>query len=114
VIARLPVPRPLQQAIETGHFGTGEDGKPVNPSADEVHDITTNHAEMLVDLLDEQRQALDRRRQEDAERVDAEIQTAVAKYAEDFGGRAAEQLLAYAGRQLLINRSSMAETPGRS
>jgi hypothetical protein len=35
-----------------------------------------------------------------------ELSAAVLKYAEDFGERAAEQLLAYCRRQNLINESS--------
>jgi len=105
VIARLPVPRPLAHAIAAGNFGQDERG-PVNPSADEVREITENHAEMLIDLLDEQRQAERSGREADPARLSIDVQTAVMKYAEDFGDRAAEQLLAYCRRQNLINESS--------
>jgi hypothetical protein len=105
VIARLPVPRPLAHAIAAGNFGQDEQG-PVNPSADEVREITENHAEMLIDLLDEQRQAERSGREADRARLSIEVQAAFMKYAEDFGVRAAEQLLAYCRRQNLINESS--------
>jgi hypothetical protein len=105
VIARLPVPRPLAQAVAAGNFGHDERG-PVNPSADEVREITENHAEILIDLLGEQRQAERTGREADQARISVEVQAAVMKYAEDFGERAAEQLLAYCRRQNLINESS--------
>jgi hypothetical protein len=104
VIARLPVPRPLAQAVAAGNFGHDERGA-VNPSADEVREITENHAEVIIDLLGEQRQAK-RSGEADQVRKSVEVQAAVMKYAEDFGERAAEQLLAYCRRQNLINESS--------
>ena len=105
VIARLPVPRPLATAVAAGNFGQDERG-PVNPSADEVREITENHAEMLIDLLDEQRQAERTGHEADRARISIDVQAAFMKYAEDFGERAAEQLLAYCRRQNLINESS--------
>ncbi len=51
----LPVPRPLPAAIKAGHFGTDDSGKPVNPTADEVRDITEQLAEKIISLLDGQR-----------------------------------------------------------
>jgi hypothetical protein len=112
VIARLPVPRPLTQAVATGNFGQDERG-PVNPSADEVREMTENHAEILIDLLGEQRQAEQAGREADQVRISVEVQAAVMKYAEDFGDRAAEQLLAYCRRQNLINESSW-NAPGQA
>jgi len=82
VIARLPVPRPLPQAVAAKHFGQDERG-PVNPAADEVREITENHAEIIIDLLAERRQAERSNREADQVRLSAEVQTAVVKYAED-------------------------------
>jgi hypothetical protein len=113
VIARLPVPRPLAQAVAAGNFGNDERG-PVNPSADEVREITENHAEMLIDLLGDQKQAERTGREADQVRISVEVQAAVMKYAEDFGDRAAEQLLAYCRRQSLINESSWNRTGHRT
>ena len=45
-------------------------------------------------------------READKVRISVELQNAVMKYAQDFGDRAAEQLLAYCRRQNLINESS--------
>jgi hypothetical protein len=104
-IARLPVPRPLAQAVAAGNFGQDERG-PVKPSADEVRKITENHAEMLIDLLCDQRQAERTGQEADRARISIDVQAAVMKYAEDFGDRAAEQLLAYCRRQNLIDESS--------
>jgi hypothetical protein len=50
-IARLPVPKPLPQAVAAGNFGMEENGKPVRPGPDEVREITLAHADKLVDLL---------------------------------------------------------------
>ena len=113
VIARLPVPRPLADAIAAGRFGHDEQG-PVNPSADEVREITLNHAEELIDLLDDVREAQRRGLNETGctSRWHL-VELAVQKYAEDFGDHAGQQLLAYCRRQLLINDASNAKTQGR-
>ena len=50
-VARLPVPRPLPEAVTQGRFGLDENQRPINPSADEVRDITQNHAEKLIALI---------------------------------------------------------------
>ena len=96
VIARLPVPKPLPQAVKAGHFGEDENG-PVSPTADEVREITTNHAEELVELLSDLKEAQRRGLNEAECKQRSELVVeAVSKYAEDFGDHAAEQLLAYA------------------
>ena len=79
--AVLPVPRPLQHAVNRGVFGHDDRGKPIRPCPQEVREITETHAEKLI------------------EGSDAEIETGVAKYAEDFGPRRASQLEAYVRRQ---------------
>jgi len=105
VIARLPVPRPLAHAVAAGHFGRDEHG-PVNPSADEVRDITLNHAEDVIDLLADLTEAQRRVDKESSQGFWSEpIKAALEKYAEDFGDHAAQQLLAYCRRQLLINEA---------
>ena len=70
-----------------------------------MREITENHAEMLIDLLCDQRQAERTGCEADQARISIDVQSAVMKYAEDFGDRAAEQLLAYCRRQNLINES---------
>ncbi len=110
VVARLPVPKPLPQAVAAGHFGHDENG-PIRPSPDEVREITEAHAELLIDMVADLAEA-DRRGvgpTEVARRV-AQLHDAVRKYAEDFGDPAAEQLLAYARRQAASND---VPTPGR-
>jgi hypothetical protein len=103
VIARLPVPRPLPSAVTAGHFGMEDDGRPVRPSADEVRDITVNHAEELIELLGDLEEAQRRKLSEDQCTARSNrIEQAVQKYAEDFGGTAAEQLRAYCNRQLRL------------
>lgn len=98
----MPVPKPLPYAVAAGNFGQGERG-PIRPSADEVREITENHAALLIDLLAQQRDAQRSRSEEENRRLSTEIQTEVQKYAEDFGERAAEQLLAYSRRQVQLN-----------
>src|SRR5438552_1996778 len=52
--ARLPVPIPLPEAIEQGHFGKDPDtDEPINPRPAEVRPITENRAERMIDLLDQ-------------------------------------------------------------
>lgn len=84
VRAVMPVPKPLRSAIAAGRFGM-DGGVPVNPSGDEVHSITSNHAEKLIELLHA--------------RDEPKFQLGIAKYAEDFGDLPAGQLERYARRK---------------
>lgn len=77
----LPVPRPLQSSVAAGVFGRDENGKPIRPDSDEVRAITEQQAERMIDMSD------------------ADLRSAVTKYAEDFGGKAAAQLERYVRRQ---------------
>ena len=86
IIARLPVPRPLPSAVAAGRFGQEDDGRPVRPGPNEVRAITEQHAEKLIDIL--------------GSRDDANFRHGLARYAEDFGQEAADQLEAYARRQV--------------
>jgi hypothetical protein len=95
VTAHLPVPRPLACAIAAGHFGQEENGKPVRPGHREVREITLQHADKLVELLDAITVAPADRKDDLGTQFDA----GVAAYAEDFGPHAAEQLEAYVRRQ---------------
>ena len=100
---RLPVPRPLPEAVANGHFGHDDNG-PVSPNADEVREITENHAETLIDLVADLKEAKLRHLGDASlDECSKQIENAVEKYAQDFGGRAGEQLLAYARRQVLVN-----------
>jgi hypothetical protein len=79
--SRLPVPRPLASAVAAGVFGRYENGKPIRPKADEVREITEQHADRMMEM------------------TDAELSAAVTKYAEDFGPRPASQLERYVRRR---------------
>lgn len=85
IVARLPVPRPLPSAVAAGRFGQEEDGRNVGPGPNEVRAITEQFAETLIDLL--------QTREYEA------FGNGLAKYAEDFGQHAADQLEAYTWRQ---------------
>ncbi len=98
VIARMPVPRPLRHAVAAGIFGVDEDGRPISPSPDEVHEITARHGELLAELIGELLEA-DRRESPAAQTRRDALDAAVAKYAEDFGQRAADRLLDRVRRQ---------------
>jgi hypothetical protein len=95
VIARLPVPRPLPEAVKAGDFGRGEDGRCINPSPAEVRAITENHAEQLLLIIQEGCGADKSRQGELARQYDAGI----ALYAHSFGPAAAERLDVYVRRQ---------------
>lgn len=77
----LPVPRPLRASVAAGIFGCDEDSKPIRPDAAEVRAITEEQAERMVEMND------------------GDLHIAVAKYAEDFGPKAAAQLERYVRRQ---------------
>lgn len=112
VIATLPVPTPLAEAIAAGDFGQDEKGKPVHPSAAEVRAITEHHAETLIDLLTGMKeterslassQCSDRARLEaESNRLNTGFRSAVARYAGSFGDEPAARLEAYVRRQVLL------------
>jgi hypothetical protein len=79
--SQLPVPLPLRSSVANGVFGRDENGKPIRPDSDEVRAITEQQAERMIDMSD------------------AELRSAVTKYAEDFGNKAAAQLERYVRRQ---------------
>jgi hypothetical protein len=93
--ARLPVPKPLPEAVAAGRFGQEENGKPVRPGPQEVRAITEQHAEKLIELLDALRSAPQSGRQSLIESFQADL----IAYAEDFGAEAAQRLEAYVRRQ---------------
>jgi len=84
ISSRLPVPRPLPSAVKAGTFGRDEHG-PVNPTADEVWEITQQHADKLIDSL--------------ASGEQEQFRNGIASYSEDFGPKAASQLEACARRE---------------
>jgi hypothetical protein len=72
---QAPSPSPLPTAVEAGVFGVEEDGAVVRPSDEEVQEITVEVTDSLLELPDGvKREAL------------------LAKYAEDFGAKAAQEL----------------------
>jgi hypothetical protein len=95
VIARLPVPRPLPEAVAAGDFGSGENGRAINPSPAEVREITVTHAEQLIELIGEAKGAAFDQRQQLKEKY----LSGIAAYASSFGPRAAAQLDAYVRRE---------------
>ena len=106
--AHLPVPRPLPPSVTAGIFGCDEDG-PVKPGAAEVRAITEQYAEKLIDLWYGVQQVerwlalpvcSDRARlYHENDLLRERVRTAVARYAEDFGPEAAQQLLSYTMRK---------------
>ncbi len=105
ISARLPVPHPLPSAVAAGRFGQEEDGKPVRPGAHEVREITEQHADKLIDLLD----SLASAPADGKDALRAQFAVGIAAYAEDFGQHAADQLQAYVRRQADLDPSSRRE-----
>jgi hypothetical protein len=103
--ARIPVPKPLAEAVAAGHFGHDEEGHPIRPGSEEVRVITERHAEKLTDILAGIYQASGTNPPE-ADRLKQLLAAAIADYAEDFGDQAARQLEAYAQRQAKMRRST--------
>lgn len=99
--ARLPVPRPLPEAVAAKRFGQEEDGKPVRPGPNEVRAITEQHAEKLIEMLDALRSAAAVQKPSLLE----SFQTGIQSYAEDFGPVAAERLESYVRRQASLDAS---------
>lgn len=96
VVAKLPVPRPIPAAVAAGRFGRDEAGRPIRPGAGEVREITEQHAEKLIGLLDRDTPSVpDPERQH----VREAFRDGIAAYAEDFGPRPAAQLEVYVRRQ---------------
>lgn len=91
----LPVPRPLPSAVAAGRFGLEENGEPVCPSPREVREITEQHAEKLIGLLDSLAAAPPAGKPQLLEL----FQSGVKAYEEDFGSAAAVQFDAYVRRQ---------------
>jgi hypothetical protein len=102
IVARLPVPRPLPSAVAAGRFGQEENGKPVRPGAREVREITEQHAEKLIDLLD----SIHSGPMSGKEALQARFTAGITAYAEDFGKHAADQLQAYTLRQAGLDSGS--------
>lgn len=101
ITSRLPVPKPLPQAIAAGHFGHDEHGRAICPGNYEIRAITERHAEKLIDLL-ENMQAVGSANPTEAERLGQAFDKAITDYAEDFGDSAARQLEAYIRRQVRL------------
>jgi hypothetical protein len=102
----VPVPAPLESAVRRGVFGTDEHDDPVEPSEDEVHEISLLHGERLAELfqsLDHVGKQLRRlngsgleKLVREKERLTCQVQGMLALYAEDFGETAARHLESWA------------------
>lgn len=104
---RMPVPEPLAEAIEKASFGMEDEQTPVDPSREEVHDITEHHGARLVELLEQLEDQLADATAEQRDKLISEkdrarsgCQGVLALYAEDFGEAAARQLESWAKAQL--------------
>jgi hypothetical protein len=82
----LPVPKPLTSAITAGHFGY-EDGVAIRPGPGEVRAITEQHADRMIGMLEELRNA-----GTDSEKLRGRYTAALSTYAESFGEPAAARL----------------------
>jgi len=100
---RLPVPRPLADAVAAGCFGTDERGRPIRPEADEVRAITEALADQLIDMLCATKLRLGKPAFRDS--LPEAFGMLIAAYRQDFGERAAQQLEAYAHRQASLDES---------
>lgn len=96
----LPVGKPRPSAVAAGVFGQDENG-PVDPSDDEILDITQNHAQSVIELIEYWRD----RTPSSTDQSTLEVREAVKQYAADFGHAAADKLLAYCRRQVALNGS---------
>lgn len=102
----IPVPTPLAEAVAKGVFGVDENEEPIEPSPDEVHEISLLHGERLAELyaslaaVNQSSAGLsaDKRveRLREKERLTCQIQGLLALYAEDFGEVAARRLDSWA------------------
>jgi hypothetical protein len=110
VVARLPVPRPLPEAVAAGRFGLDDDQRPIRPGPDEVRAITEEHVEKLIDIL----RAIPEGTPPDdsAHPLNQELHSAIAAYGEDFGPQAARRLEAYARRHASLD--DVERSPSRS
>ncbi len=109
VVARLPVPRPLPGSVAAGHFGHGEDGKPIRPEADEIRAITENLADRLIELLD----AMGEVKQEGTrQNMQEQFTQGIQLYALEFGERPARQLEAFVRRQAALDQDDRSGNNG--
>jgi hypothetical protein len=101
----LPVPAPLPAAVAKGVFGTDDNDDPIDPSEEEVHEISMQHGEQLSEVLQEldavnKRLAAQPSNREELirhkERLTCQKQGMLALYAEDFGEAAARHLESWA------------------
>ena len=101
----LPVPTPLVEAVAKGVFGTDDNDNPIDPSEEEVHEISLQHGERLAEIYQEldsvnERLAKQPTNREELilhkERLTCLAQGMLAFYAEDFGETAARHLESWA------------------
>lgn len=101
----LPVPTPLPNAVKNGVFGWDDNDDPINPSEDEVREISLQHGEQLAELYQELGSINERLAGQPAnreelirhqERLTCQAQSMLALYAEDFGETAARHLESWA------------------
>lgn len=106
----LPTPRPLPEAMGRGAFGRDEDGV-VDPSEEEVEEITQRHGEKLIEVLERLQQTDDRLLRMNGgdahllcerEGIHSEYMAALSAYGEDFGSDSRMRLDAWAQSELRL------------
>lgn len=89
----LPIARPLRSAVAAGTFGyEGDLARAVDPSDEEVTEITLSLASELHDVLLAQAEIEPPLDAAETKQTDAACQAALQRYADDFGGAAAAAL----------------------
>jgi N-terminal domain of anti-restriction factor ArdC len=105
----LPAPKPLPSAVKKAVFGVDDNDDPIDPSEEEVHEISQLHGDRLTELFQELDDLKERLKNSsatgretlirDKERLTCQVQGMLAIYAEDFGEPAARHLESWARHQ---------------
>jgi len=100
----LPLPRALSKAVEAGVFGfEGDPPQPIDPSEQEIVEITENLIFRMCAILAEQVRSLPPHEPDRfgrAAKADAQYQACLEQYREDFGDEATRVLDKYVRRQV--------------
>jgi hypothetical protein len=88
----------LPSAVTAGDFGQDENGRNIRPTREEVREITEQHVDKLLDILESIAHAPQSPSTE-IPRLKESFASGIAAYAESFGPQASRQLEAYVRRQ---------------